>query len=207
VELTPPSGAPSVAPTVVADVRAVVRGRESASGWPSLFQLQSVPAPEERALALDAGTASSAVSAGFDRLAPEDLWAEDRAAGWIGAAPRALDRNAAGNPDRMHTDRPTDVDALRRDFVYDGAARTLRLRVPAGEHVLYALTGDEIVASTGIAVSVDGRQVARTEPTAGPRVSEWLAVPLDGGEAGRTVDVTFARSGAEDWKLGALVLR
>jgi hypothetical protein len=207
VELTPPSGAPSVAPTVVADVTAVVRGRESASGWPSLFQLQSVPAPEERALALDAGTASSAVSGGFDRLAPEDLWAEDRAAGWVGAAPRALDRNAPGNPDRMHTDRPTDVDALRRDFVYDGAARTLRLRVPAGEHVLYALTGDEIVASTGMAVSVDGRPVARTGPTAGPRVSEWLAVPLDGGEAGRTIDVTFAKAGAEDWKLGALVLR
>lgn len=207
VELTPPSGAPSIAPTVVADVSAIVRGREAVSGWPSLFQVQSVPAPADRVLALDGGTAGSAVADGFDRLAPADLWAEDRAAGWVGAAPRALDRNATGNPDRMATDRPTDVDPLRRDFVYDGAARTLRIRVPAGEHVLYALTGDEIVAATGIAVSVDGQQVARTQPTAGPRVHEWVAVPLDGGAGGRTVDVTFARAGAEDWKLGALVLR
>lgn len=207
VELTAPAGAPSVAPTVIADVRAPVRGREASSGWPSLFQVQSVPTAAERVLALDAGTADSAVADGFARLSPQDAWADGRAAGWVGTAPRALDRNAPGNPDRMHTDRPTDVDALRRDFVYDGAARTLRVDVPAGEHVLYALTGDEIVSATGIAVAVDGQPVTRSQPTAGPRVSEWVAVAVNGGTAGRTVDVTFSKTGTEDWKLGALVLR
>lgn len=143
------------------------------------------------ALALDAGTASSPLLATYTRLTPADKWDAARGYGWVGTGPQSRDRGAA-------------LDALRRDFVNDTSARTLRIAVPPGQHQAHVLVGDTFDQQP-MTIKSGGAALAQIGALRGGTF-EWLHFGVDGGTAGREVDLEFAGIPAQHWHLNALVL-
>lgn len=161
-------------------------------GNPDLDVITS-PAGDAVPLALDAGTSTSPVLAGYTRLSPDDVWATGDRFGWVGHAPTSRDR---GFPDD-----------LRRDLVAALTPSTLRLAVPAGTHEIYLLVGDPGFAANPIIVRSGGQTVATTTTALPPNQYEWIHFPLDGGASGQSVDVTFSSGAANQyWVFDALVV-
>ena len=187
VPVTPPSR-PSVAPlsAVVTAEGVPVRGQPTA-------RVLTAPRGDDVALALDAGTATSPLLETYRRLSPSDSWDAARGYGWVGTAPQSRDRGAP--------------DALSRDLVTNTAPATLRVAVPAGQHELHVLVGDNSFATDPMSVTVDGTVVASV-PEPGPTGEfRWLTATVDGGSAGRTVDIGFAANDAgRFWRFSSLVL-
>jgi alpha-glucuronidase len=154
-------------------------------------EVLTAPAGAECALALDAGTAESPLVDGYQRLSPDDLWDSAKGFGWVGDQPQSRDRQT--------------TDELLRDFVNDIPARTLRIAVPAGLHQVYLLTGDASVASRPMFVSSGGELLAEMPLLFGGQFG-WMDFELDGGPAGREVDLEFSGLPDEHWHLGALAL-
>ncbi|WP_084678263.1 alpha-glucuronidase family glycosyl hydrolase [Actinopolymorpha alba] len=152
----------------------------------------TAPAGSHCFLALDAGSASSPIMPSYRRLAPGDAWDPQRGYGWVGAAPQSRDR---GRPD-----------PLRQDFVNDVAARTLRIAVPAGTFEAYLLVGDAGADSFPTFVRSGGELVAESAFMTGGSYA-WLSFMLDGGAAGRTVDLELSGVPGQHWHLNALALR
>jgi beta-glucuronidase len=152
----------------------------------------STLAASDTALALDAGTTTSAVFDGYSRLSNE-LWDPARGYGWVDRAPQSRDRGAP--------------DALRRDIVTDRADGTLRLAVPAGTHAVDLLVGDHSFASDPMTVTVDGRTVVTVDPAVPSGDARWFRFDVDGGASGRTVDLQLhARDSGAYWRFAALLL-
>jgi hypothetical protein len=152
----------------------------------------STLAASDTALALDAGTTTSAVFDGYSRLSSE-LWDPARGYGWVDRAPQSRDRGAP--------------DALRRDIVTDRADGTLRLAVPAGTHAVDLLVGDHPFASEQMTVTVDGRPVVTVDPAVPSGDARWFRFDVDGGASGRTVDLQLhARDSGAYWRFAALLL-
>lgn len=149
------------------------------------------PAGPRCVLALDAGSATSPLLSGYERLAPQTMWDPERGFGWVGSSPQQRDRGSG-------------LDELRRDFCADTVSRTLRIALPAGSFPAYLLIGD-VVDSRPTVVEVDGAEVARSRVLAGNEF-EWLRFTLDGGAAGRTVDLRLSGVAGEYWHLGALAV-
>lgn len=143
-------------------------------------------------MALDAGTSGSPLVPGYDRLTPTMAWDPARGYGWVGSPPQERDRGGG-------------LDALRRDFVGDYPAHTLRLAVPPGQHEASILVGDGGPASWPTFVSVDGERVAESPYLPGNAFT-WVTFPLDGGAGGREVDLTFDSIPNQFWHLCALVV-
>ncbi|TDD14147.1 glycoside hydrolase [Kribbella turkmenica] len=139
-------------------------------------------------LALDAGAASSPVLSGYERLSPSDQWDPARGFGWVGTAPQSRDRAR--------------LDVLRRDFVNDTVARTLRVQLPDGSNDVYFLIGDASADCWPTSVHADGKLVAKSEFLLGGQYS-WVKAVLDGG---RAVDLEFSSLPGQHWHLVALVI-
>lgn len=150
------------------------------------------PAPALCHLALDGGSASSPVFAGYTRLSPQDAWDPARGFGWVGGAPQSRDRGAS-------------FDALRRDFCNDNTPRVLRVAVPAGTHDAYLLVGDAAVGSEPTIVRSGGTELGRTGEL-GTDEFGWLRFPLDGGSTGRPVDLELSAPSGAHWHLVAFAI-
>jgi cytochrome c len=166
-----------------------VHGEQTAQTW-------AAPSGRRAVLALDAGTATSAVLATYARLGPNDAWDPAKGFGWVDSRPDSRDR---GGPD-----------LLRRDFTWSGTSRTpatLRIAVPAGRHRVFALTGDNGFQSSDTVVFADGTRVADTGELLPAGQFKWLSFELDGGAEGRTVDLRFVGEDYEQyWRLNALAV-
>lgn len=156
------------------------------------LQVMAVPTGDAVTLALDAGTASSPVLSTYRRLSPGNVWDAQQGYGWVGTAPQSRDRNV--------------LDALRRDFVTDNAARKLRLAVPAGSHDVFALVGDATVHSYPTYIHADGGLLAERGDLASGEFT-WLHFTLDGDSTGRQVDLELTSVPGQQWHLAALLLR
>lgn len=143
-------------------------------------------------LALDIGTADSPLVPGYARVSPGTTWDVTRGYGWVGTAPQPRDRGAAW-------------DALRRDFVGDYPARTLRITLPPGKVRLSALVGDGGPDCPPTIISEAGTVLAASTDLPGG-VFTWIHADLDGGPAGRTADLVLDSEPDRFWHLGALVL-
>jgi len=150
------------------------------------------PAARRCLLALDAGSPSSPLVSDYDRLTPQTTWDPKRGFGWVGSPPQSRDRGSA-------------LDALRRDFVNDIPARTLRIAIPAGQHEAAVLVGDAGPDSHPTFISVDGQRVAESPYLPGGTFT-WLHFTIDGGASGREVDLEFDSVPDQHWRLCALVI-
>ncbi|MEO3755234.1 alpha-glucuronidase family glycosyl hydrolase [Streptomyces sp. B6B3] len=160
-------------------------------GTSALAQMLVAPAGHQCLLALDAGSPSSPVQATYQRLTPADGWDADRGYGWVGDPPQSRDRGDA-------------FDALRRDFVNDTTARTLRLAAPAGVHDTYLLVADNNM-SYPTYVRSEGELLARSDVIDGGSFA-WIHFQLDGGTAGAEVDLELSGDPGQHWHLNALAL-
>jgi alpha-glucuronidase len=95
----------------------------------------------------------------------------------VGDAPQSRDR---GTPD-----------VLRRDFVNDTTARTLRIAIPADSHAVHMLVGDATVGSCPTNVRSAGTLLAQSEQLASGEFA-WLYFTVDGGSTGREVDLELS---------------
>ena len=176
---------PGVQPEVTLTGRAVPVGGGKVDGAPTAT-VWVKPDPTVFASARDAGTPSSVVIVGgYTRLAPDS-------AEWVGTPPSSRDRGAGS-------------DALRRDHVFATGEATLRLALPPGKRRVALLRGDVTAASGPLIVTADGTTLVPAGPRLAAREFAWERFVLDGGPAGRTVDLTLSGSGGE-WKLAALLL-
>ena len=198
VPVTPSGPEPSLG-TVVAKVSA---GREAVSGRPYSFGVFALPSDDSASLALDAGGPDTPVLDGYQRLSPTDSYAPAQGYGWIEGSPEYTDwdYDRASISDAARARLPEELGPLRRDFVKDQEARTLRVDVPAGRHQVSLLNGNEIRATRGLVVSSQGQQLAESEGTPGPGVYEWIDFELNGGPTGRTIDLTFSSPNPGPWQ-------
>lgn len=186
---------PALEPAIVAlTVEVTADGREVGDGKRQV-EVISVPPGDAVALALDSGASSSPVLDGYQRLAPDDAWSEAKGYGWVGAQPDYRDRNR--------------LDVLRRDFTLGrGQPYTLKLAIPEGKRRVYVLTGDAFAPSGNTIISTDGQRLGESGARIIPQGSfAWFDFELDGGEAGRTVDLDLTgelRDGY--WRVVAMVV-
>lgn len=150
------------------------------------------PAGRRCHIALDAGSGSSPLVPGYQRLTPETMWDPARGYGWIGRTPQSRDRGDAW-------------DALRRDFCGDTAPCTLRLAIPPGIHETAVLVGDGGPDVWPTFIDVNGQRVAEGGRIRGGTF-EWLRFELDGGSEGREVDLEFSSVPGRFWRLCGLVI-
>ena len=176
---------PGVQPEVTLTGRAAPVGGGKVDGAPTAT-VWVKPDPTVFASARDAGTPSSVVIiGGYTRLAPDS-------AEWVGTPPsqprsrRRVGRAAA---------RPR-----VRDRGGDAPARA-----PARQAPVALLRGDVTAATGPLIVKADGTTLVAAGPRLQAREFAWERFVLDGGPAGRTVDLTLSGSGGE-WKLAALLL-
>jgi hypothetical protein len=152
------------------------------------------PSGERAVLALDAG--NGPLLGSYRQLTRDDAWDATRGFGWVGTRPDSRDRGAP--------------DPLRRDFIWSGTGRTpgtLRIALPAGRHRVHVLTGDNGFQSSDTVVFADGERVAETGELLPAGQFKWFGFELDGGAAGRTVDLRFVGEDHEQyWRLNALVV-
>ncbi|MDQ0220837.1 hypothetical protein ELQ35_21025 [Peribacillus cavernae] len=158
------------------------------------FEAVSVPSGDTLLLALDSGSATSALLPSFSRLSPEDIWVAAKGYGWIGTAPSARDRNK--------------LDELQRDFTLSRNTPTiLRLAVPSGVHRIYILTGDASYASGNTVIRSEGRLLAESGGEFNPGQFKWIPFELDGGMEGREIDLEITGALKDGyWRIAALVM-
>lgn len=187
VPVTPP-----LAPTQ-ARLTAQVSAPDVATYGNSALDVVTAPPGDAVSRALDAGTSTSPVLAGYTRLSPDDTWTAGESFGWVGQVPSSRDR---GFPDD-----------LRRDLIASRTPGTLRLAVPAGAHEAYLLVGDPGFAANPITVTSGGRTLAGTTEALPPDQYRWIHFPLDGGATGQQVDLTFSSGAAgQYWVFDSLVV-
>ncbi|WP_163509107.1 alpha-glucuronidase family glycosyl hydrolase [Fodinicola acaciae] len=182
VPLTVPAATPGFA-TVGATAEAsldVITGARAAN------DAVVTPAGPQCVLALDAGTTGSPVLSTYQKLSPADLWDASRGFGWVGGKPQSRDRVI--------------LDALRRDFVNDTTARTLRLGLPAGGFDAYALVGDTN-SLYPTRIRSGGTLLAASDAMPGNAFT-WLRFRLGGGQ----VDLELSGDPGQHWHLNALVI-
>lgn len=158
-----------------------------------LLDLITAPAPNASVLALDGGTATSPVLTGYQGLTTTDGYTDARGYGWVGDTAALMSR------DRL---RPDD---LSRDFVFTRATGTLRIKVPAGPHRFYLLTGDTGFTSDQIVISEGSTQLADSGSPTDVGEFRWVPFTLDGNADGRLADLTFAAANNGNWRLNTLV--
>ena len=161
------------------------------TGMAAATSLLVTPDVSRCVLALDAGPADAPLLPTYTRLAPEDAWDPGRGFGWVDTGPQARDRGDV-------------LDALRRDFVNDTAPRTLRVAVPAGRHQAHLLIGDTYDQHPMFVRS--GGELLAQAPAMRDWTFDWLHLSLDGGSAGREVDLEFSGVPQQHWHLNAFVL-
>ncbi len=192
VPLVAPAGGPvpGLLRTVTLTARVTAAGL-AVSGAPRA-SVAVAPDGAESRLALDAGTATSALFTSYRRLTPSSRWDSAVGFGWVDAVPESRDR--------------TGPDPLRRDMVTDTDAAVLRLHLAAGRNVVSVLRGDHDNATTGIQIEADGSVVLPTGPSVGTGEYWWEQITLDGTDAGRDVDLRISNIEGVYWKVLALLV-
>jgi alpha-glucuronidase len=142
-------------------------------------------------LALDSGTDTSPLLETYQRLSPSNLWDAAKGFGWVGSKPQSRDRGSRFDP-------------LRRDFTNDTTARTLRVSVPAGPHEAFILVGDNNQCYPTYVKS--GGELLAESAFLQNGVFTWIRFPLDGGAAGRDVDLELSSVPGQHWHVNAFVL-
>lgn len=177
--------------------QATLSATASAPGVPAAgnasTDVLTAPAGDAVPLALDAGSATSDVYPGYQRLAPSDTWDAAKGYGWVAGSPDERDRGG--------------LDALRRDFALAKTPATLRIAVPAGVHEVYVLRGDADFSSGDTVISEDGTVLADPGGVLPAGQFQWFHFPLDGGTSGRTADLTVSGTGGDYWRLVALTVQ
>jgi hypothetical protein len=191
IDLTVPV-TPPVEPTQ-ATLTAQVSAPQVATYGNSSLDVITTPPANAVPVALDGGTTTSPVLAGYTRVSPADTWATGDPFGWVGQVPSSRDR---GFPDD-----------LRRDLIASPTPATLRLAIPPGTHEVYLLVGDPSFAANRIIVSSSGHTLATTTEALPPNRYQWIHFPVDGGTTGQQVDLTFSSGTANQfWVYNALVV-
>ncbi|RMB84874.1 alpha-glucuronidase family glycosyl hydrolase [Streptomyces shenzhenensis] len=155
----------------------------------------TAPHADDVVLALDAGPDGSPLVPGWTRLTPGDRYDDERGFGWTKARPDPRDRGTG--------------DALRRDFVTQKIKDSaIRLRVPAGRHTVWVLSGDMVAESAITTISEHGTVLGSSgDDTLPARTFVWFAFELDGGASGRTAELDITGSKLNGlWRIGALVI-
>jgi cytochrome c len=138
-------------------------------------------------LALDAGSATSPVGVGYTRLTPAD--------------PRWM-----SNPELSDRDRGGPA-PVRQDMVTSLQPATLRLPVPAGRHTIWILRGDLDFPAERLIVELNGVQVLASGVPIAANQWIWDHIAVDGGAAGRDVDLTFSNDEGKFWRVNAVILQ
>ncbi len=154
--------------------------------------------------ALDAGSATSDVYPGFQRLSPADTWNPAKGYGWVGTPPDSREQGS--------------LDPLRRDLALGTSPATLRIAVPAGRHEVYVLRGDAGDDTGDITISEGDTTLADPGDDLPTGQFQWFHFSLDGGPSGRTADLTvtapprecnepcYFGTGRNYWSIDALVI-
>ena len=152
-----------------------------------------VPDGAGAVLALDGGSATSPLLDGYARLAPEDSWDPVAGFGWTSTTQTFRDRGAP--------------DPLRRDFTLSRENATLRIHVPAGEHTVSLLRGDNSFSSSHVVVKEGDQVLVPVGDTLPTGQYTWEQFTLDGGAEGRDVDLELSNTSGDYWRLLALVVQ
>ncbi|HEV2783925.1 MAG TPA: ThuA domain-containing protein [Actinophytocola sp.] len=194
VPLTPPAQAPTTGRVSEVDIsaRATVPGQQ-AGGVPHARTLL-VPGGERSVYALDAGSATSGVLAAYRQLEPATTYSDARGFGWV--ANTGLQSRDRGGPD-----------VLRRDMVTSQQPATLRLRIPPGRHAVSFLRGDAQFDARRLIVTLDGQRVIDGGLPLAPNQWGWDQLTVDGGAAGRVIDLQLSIDIVEWWRVNAIVVQ
>jgi alkaline phosphatase D len=170
-------------------------GKTQVFGTSRDFYVVSTLARDELFLALDAGSATSALFPTYTRLSHEDKWDVTKGYGWIGTAPSSRDRNK--------------LDELQRDFILSkGKPTVLRLAIPAGVYKTYILTGDATYSSGNTIIKSEGRLLAESGGELNLGQFKWISFELDGGAEGREIDLEITGALKDGyWRMAALVMK
>jgi hypothetical protein len=154
----------------------------------------SVPRGDQATYALDAGPVGSPVLAGYTALTPQSQWNEQTGFGWTSGTILDRDRNRIG--------------ILRRDIVLSRDPATLRLRLPAGTHRAWILTGDAYAPGARTTITINGQVVGDSGPAPIPQGSfRWIDWKMSGGAAGTDVELTITGSeGDRYWRIAGLIV-
>ncbi|TCC50854.1 glycoside hydrolase [Kribbella capetownensis] len=150
-------------------------------------EVLTTPPGDSAVLALDAGTDTSPLQGGYQRLAPGSAWSASAGIGWVGTAPMARDREL--------------LDDVRRDFVNDTTVRTLRLTLPDGPHDAWLLVGDATQPSDPVTIKAAGTELA-VSPLLPNATFTWLKFTVPGGQT----DLELSAPPGKNWRLNALVI-
>jgi len=193
VPVTAPGGVPAkgVLPEYTLTATGTATGM-TVGGAPAVRTVV-VPDGAAAVLALDGGSATSPVLDSYARLAPGDAWDPAKGYGWTTTTQTFRDRGAP--------------DDLRRDFALSREPATLRVHVPAGEHVVSLLRGDNSFTSGHTVVKEGDQVLVREGPNLPSGSYAWEQFTLDGGETGRDVDLQLSNTGGSFWRLVALVVQ
>jgi len=193
VAVTAPAGTPVkgnlTMDTLTAEVTATgvtVAGAPTATTY-------RVPGPDDSVLVLDGGSTTSPVLAGYTRLSPADAWDPAKGFGWTTTGVDFRDRGAP--------------DALRRDFTLSRNPHVLRVQIPAGQHVVSLLRGDNSFSSGATQVELDGQVVVPPGGTLPTGQYAWEQFTVDGGATGRTADLRISNNAGDYWRLLALTVQ
>ncbi|HEU5470216.1 MAG TPA: ThuA domain-containing protein [Actinophytocola sp.] len=193
VPLTPPAGTSLPGRLSEVDITARVTVPGQVAGGVPLARSYLVPAGQDAVYALDAGSATSSLLAGYRRLEPATAYSATTGFGWVGTAPQSRDR---GGPD-----------ALRRDMATGQQPAVLRLRIPAGRHLVSLLRGDIQFEARPLIVTVNGQRLVNGGIPLAANQWAWEQFTLDGGTAGTTFDLQFSIDIVEFWRVNAIVVQ
>ncbi|MPZ84166.1 MAG: carbohydrate-binding protein [Actinophytocola sp.] len=193
VPFNPPARGAVTGPLLEADISAHATARGVAIAGRPTVRTYLMPSTERTVYSLDAGTATSPLQDGYQRLEPATAYSAETGFGWT-------DNTALQSRDRVAPD------GLLGDMVTSVSPATLRLRIPAGEHTVSILRGDSQYTAQPIVVTADGARVVDGGVEVGVNQWGWDQFTVDGGAAGRTVDLTFSIDVAEYWRVNAIVV-
>nr|WP_246625272.1 alkaline phosphatase D family protein [Fictibacillus nanhaiensis] len=190
VMVNPPAGIPA-AERLRVEVDA---GETVVYGPPRDIQVVSALSGDDALLALDGGLNSTPTLATYKSLVPEDTWDSVKGYGWVGTLPFGRDRSNA--------------DSLQRDLIASREKLIIfRVAVPAGSHNVYFLTGDSMYGSANTIIRSDNKLLAETGRTLDAGQFKWLSFELDGGSAGKEIDLEITgQLGDGAWRLVAFVM-
>jgi cytochrome c len=193
VQLTPPAQSVAAGRLSEVDISAQVSVPGQLAGGIPHARTFVAPAGQDAVYALDAGSATSPLVPGYSRLDPGTMYSTVTGFGWIANA--GLEFRDRGGPD-----------AMRRDMVTSRGPATLRLLIPAGRHQVSLLRGDSQFDARRLIVTANGQQVVGGGIPLAPNQWGWEQFTLDGGPAGRVVDLQFSIDIQEFWRVNAIVV-
>jgi cytochrome c len=194
VPVTPPAEPLGAGRLSEVDISAQVSVPGQFAGGIPFARTYLAPAGQDTVYALDAGSAGSPLLPGYQRLEPATMYNSVTGFGWI--ANSGLQSRDRGAPD-----------PLRRDMATSQQPATLRLWVPAGLHAVSLLRGDVQFDARRLIVTANGQRVVNGGMPLAANQWGWEQFTVDGGAAGRVVDLQFSIDIVEFWRVNAIVVQ